>query len=310
MKILMFGRGAISVMYGWALKKAGHRVEFYVRPGRAEELGSSLAINIIDDRNKSKGVDQTWDISLREYIPEDHDYDLIILSVQYYKFKEASEFLAKRSGKATILIFNNFWNDPQLEAAALSPEQLVWGFPKAGGSFNTEGKLEGALFKQVHFGTFDTDPTQRELDVRMLFEKSGFKITEHRDFKGWLWIHFATVAGFYSQALLKGTVGKVMASKGDGAKAIKVIREILNVVKARGIELNHNKAEFSIYNLPLWFAGFLMRTLTKLNNTFRVAFAGQINVAEGKAACRDVLLEAERLSVSVPLLKECQSSFQ
>ena len=306
----MFGRGAISVMYGWALEKAGHHVEFYVRPGRAKELGQSLVLNIIDDRNKSKGVDQTWRISLRENIPEDHDYELIILSVQHYKFKEASEFLAKRAGKATILIFNNFWNDPHSEAAALPSEQLAWGFPKAGGSFNNEGKLEGALFRQVHFGTFDTDPTKRELDVRMLFEKSGFEITEHRDFKGWLWIHFAIVAGFYSQALPKGTVGQVMASKGDGMKSIKVVREILNVVKARGIELNHNKAEFSLYHLPIWFAGFLLRSLTKWNNTFRIAFAGQINGGEAKSACRDVLSKAEQLSVSVPLLKAGQSNFQ
>jgi ketopantoate reductase len=34
MKILMFGQGVISVLYGWALEKAGHTVEFYVRPDR------------------------------------------------------------------------------------------------------------------------------------------------------------------------------------------------------------------------------------------------------------------------------------
>jgi len=39
MKILMFGRGVISVIYGWALEKAGHTVEFYVRPGRAAQYG-------------------------------------------------------------------------------------------------------------------------------------------------------------------------------------------------------------------------------------------------------------------------------
>ena len=32
MKILMFGRGVIAAAYGWALERAGHEVEFYVRP--------------------------------------------------------------------------------------------------------------------------------------------------------------------------------------------------------------------------------------------------------------------------------------
>ena len=31
-KILMFGRGVIATVYGWALEQAGHDVEFYVRP--------------------------------------------------------------------------------------------------------------------------------------------------------------------------------------------------------------------------------------------------------------------------------------
>jgi 2-dehydropantoate 2-reductase len=44
MKILIFGRGVIGTLYGWALEKAGHSVEFYVRPGRAAEYGSVLPL--------------------------------------------------------------------------------------------------------------------------------------------------------------------------------------------------------------------------------------------------------------------------
>ena len=34
MKILIFGRGVIGSLYGWALEKAGHSVEF-LRPAGA-----------------------------------------------------------------------------------------------------------------------------------------------------------------------------------------------------------------------------------------------------------------------------------
>lgn len=40
MKVLMFGRGTIATIYGWALEKSGRHVEFYVRPGRAKEYGT------------------------------------------------------------------------------------------------------------------------------------------------------------------------------------------------------------------------------------------------------------------------------
>ncbi len=73
--------------------------------------------------------------------------------------------------------------------------------------------LGGALFRRVVFGTFGGNPTKRELAVYDLFRKSGFKIQQHRDFRGWLWGHFVLDAGLLSQALRAGGSMKlVMAS--------------------------------------------------------------------------------------------------
>ena len=49
MKILMFGRGVIAVAYGWALERAGHEVEFFVRPGRAAEYGLAIDLELLDE---------------------------------------------------------------------------------------------------------------------------------------------------------------------------------------------------------------------------------------------------------------------
>ncbi len=109
MKILLFGRGVIAAQYGYALEKAGHAVEFYVRPGSAAKYGPTLALDLLDARTKSRGtrVRRQWPVRLREDLPADHDYALIIVSVQHYKFPEAAAFLAPRVGKATVLVFNN-----------------------------------------------------------------------------------------------------------------------------------------------------------------------------------------------------------
>lgn len=55
MKILMFGRGAIATIYGWALHHAGHEVEFYVRPGRAATYGDAVDLDLIDTRRRVWG---------------------------------------------------------------------------------------------------------------------------------------------------------------------------------------------------------------------------------------------------------------
>jgi 2-dehydropantoate 2-reductase len=54
MKILFFGRGVIATQYAWALEKAGNQVEFYVRPGRIAEYGTSVKLDILDGRKTSK----------------------------------------------------------------------------------------------------------------------------------------------------------------------------------------------------------------------------------------------------------------
>lgn len=56
MKILMFGRGVIATIYAWVLEKAGNKVEFYVRPGRAAQYGPSVDFELLDGRVNSKGT--------------------------------------------------------------------------------------------------------------------------------------------------------------------------------------------------------------------------------------------------------------
>lgn len=56
MKILTFGRGGISTQYAWTFEKAGHTIEFYVRPGRKAEYGPTVFLNIYDARKKIRGA--------------------------------------------------------------------------------------------------------------------------------------------------------------------------------------------------------------------------------------------------------------
>lgn len=163
MNILIFGRDVIGTQYGWALEKAGHSVDFYVRRGRAAEYGPFVDLDIYDLRPSVRGVRvrERWAIRFIEQIPFDHHYDVIILSVPHHRFAEAAAYLGPRAGNASILVFNNFWEEPLEAAAALSEPQLVWGFPGAGGGFDGT-VLRGGFFKSVQFGTFNAELTGKE----------------------------------------------------------------------------------------------------------------------------------------------------
>jgi ketopantoate reductase len=165
------------------------------------------------------------------------------VSVQHYRFAEMADFLAGRVSKASILVFNNFWVDPQAATVQLPADRLVWGFPVAGGGFNEAGQLRGSLLKNVHFGTFSADPTERELSVRSTFQDAGFKIVEHRDFRGWLWTHFAINAGLHSQTLKAGSILRVFQVISEGRNAVLNIRELIPILQARGVDLKAHRSE-------------------------------------------------------------------
>jgi 2-dehydropantoate 2-reductase len=310
MKVLIIGRGVIGSLCGWALERAGHTVELLVRPGRAVSYGNSIALDFYDARSKLAGiaVKEDWPITFREDLPTDHDFDLILVSVQHYRFAETADFLVGRVSKASILVFNNFWVDPQAATIQLPADRLVWGFPMAGGGFNEAGQLRGSLFRNVHFGTFSTDPTERELSVRSTFQDAGFKIVELRDFRGWLWTHFAINAGLHSQTLKAGSILRVFQVISEGRDAVLNIQELIPVLLARGVELNAHRSEIGPFRLPAALGALILR-LAAFNRPVRAILSSHANPEELRSYCRDVLADAQRLGVPTPRLEAAARFF-
>jgi 2-dehydropantoate 2-reductase len=311
MKILMFGRGVISVLYGWALERAGHTVEFYVRPGRAAQYGPAVRLEIVDARRSiiGKRVNESWAIHIREDLPADHDYDLILVSVQHYHFEDVATFLGPRVGGATVLVFNNLWVEPQQAASRLPAAHLAWGFPGAGGGFGSDGVLRGALLDKVSFGTFLTDPSPRELAVRALFRKAGFAIAEQRDFRSFLFVHFALDCAVETEALKAGSMARAFASGSHRRDAILNMRELVPLLAARSVNLKDQSSKLAPFRLPTWLVGPVMGLAPKLLASVRVLLDSHSNMEELRSTCRDVLTEARRLGVNLPRLEAASSLF-
>ncbi len=310
----MFGRGVISVQYGWAFEKAGHTVEFYVRPGRKAEFGNTLVLKMLDARKKIKGilVNENWNITLREDLDSNHNYDLIMVSVQHYQFKKAADFLADKIGKATLLIFNNFWEEPLAQTAHLPLSQLVWGFPQAGGGFDKKGVLNCSLFGIVNMGTFKTAQTQRGLAVMDLFRSSGFRIKEIEDFRSWLFAHFAFNAALHLENL-KSTTGMEslidMRTTKYWENVILNSKELIPLLKARSVDLKGN-SELKAFSLPPWLLSFIMKGVIKFLPSVKQIFTGHSNVEELRSYCHDVLSKAEELKISLPRFAKDKNKFQ
>jgi 2-dehydropantoate 2-reductase len=304
MNILLFGRGVITTLYGWVFEKAGHSVTFYVRPGRSAEYGSHVRLDILDVRRgtQRKHVDEDWAIRTVEELPADHPYDLILVSVQEWMFVEVAKFLESRTGHATILIFNNFWRDPEEATRGLPKDQVAWGFPLAGGAFRSN-ILRGAIFGSVNFGTFSASPTRREVAARKLFRDCGFKISEKTHFRDWLWIHFATNAGLMSQTVYAGSMESVMASFNEVREAALTLREILSVLRARGVDLQQNFMELTPLRMPPYlFAGGMVAAYF-FSKPFQAVVGRGDHKEEIRRTIMSVLQGAAELGIETPRLR-------
>ncbi|WP_210604156.1 ketopantoate reductase family protein [Brevibacterium oceani] len=315
MKVLMFGRGVISTLYGWALDKAGNDVDFYVRPGRAADFGRSVDLDIRDGRKKSvKGtpVKGSWPITLREDLEPDHDYDLIIVSVNHDQLEAVVDFLSTRVGSATVLIFSNVWAEPADVVRALPHEQVVWGFPGGGGGFSGH-TLRGGFVKAVFFGDIDgSSRTTRHREVTELFEAAGFSISHVADFRSWLWFHIILDAAIMVGWLRMGSFDALVRSRPALREVVRLIRDMIPVLTAKGgtARLGAAAAKY----VPAGVLAIVMKKLLAADTVPAVAMrqaqdTGHIDYEAKAIYPRDVLADARRLGVAVPKLEANEPAF-
>ncbi|WP_432933036.1 ketopantoate reductase family protein [Microbispora sp. CA-135349] len=313
MKILMFGRGVIATIYGWVLQQAGHDVEFYVRPGRAATYGEAVDLDLFDTRRRMWGqrVVERWPVRYREALEPDHDFDLIVLSVPHHRLAEATAFLSPRVGQATVLIFGNIWAEPPAAIGALPADRIAWGFPQAGGGFGADGVLRGMLLPSVVFGTLGRPPTGRERAVRQTFREAGLRLKERPDFRGWLWVHFVSDAGLFSQGLRLGSLSELAGATGDLREGLLAGRELLPLLEARGVDLRRHRGAVLLFRAPTWLTAPALAWLTAHVAPLRVSFAAHSDpeAEEPREVCRDTLAEARRLGISVPRLEAAEPNF-
>lgn len=313
MRILMFGRGPVATIYGWALEQAGHEIEFYVRPGRAATYGEAIDIDLLDARRRVWGRHAAWrwPVRYREELQPAHDFDLIVLSVAHYRLPEASEYLAPRVGQATVLVLGNVWSEPLEAVGALPADRLAWGFPGAGGSFDGNGVLRGALLRSVTFGTLGQPPSAREQAVREVFREAGFQISEQPDFRDWLWVHFVADAGIHLQGLRLGTLSELAGKTGDWREALLATRELLPVLAARGVDVRRHRRRVLLYRAPTWLTAPLLGWATGYFPPAARSLQVHSNpdTEEPRAICRDTLAEARRFGVAVPRLAAGELNF-
>ncbi|GAB3565135.1 ketopantoate reductase family protein [Spelaeicoccus albus] len=306
MRVLMFGRGVIATIYGLALEAAGHDVEFYVRPGRATEYGSTVEADITDARIALLGrqIRRTASIRLRESVEPADGFDLVILSVGHHRLAAAASYLTPRIGTATVLVFGNVLDDPLDASAPLPATQVVFGFPQAGGGFSSDGVLHGALFRNVIIDAHRERSTSRNSAVRTVFEQAGFTVRDQRDMRGWLWLHFLADAGMHAQGAHRGGLAGLIGNRRGFREALLTTRELLPLLSAHGVDVNRHRRSVLPYQFPIPTSATMAWATAHLPIA-RISLAAHTDpdAAEPSAVLRDAARKVRQLGIQAPRLE-------
>ena len=307
MKILFVGRGVVSTLYGWAFTKAGHEVSFLVRPGAAGELGGEVELDLLDARTLSRGapVVDHFEAHCVEDAAATADFDLIILAARPEQMRSGAEQLARSGGpRLGVVFFNNFWGEPSELSNLFEPGRAIWAFPIAGGAFEGKRRLAGAIQGRIQLEASDDATAELRSEVAALFASAGIEARTPPDFRAWLWLHYVVTAAMVAEAVRfgEGAAG-VIDSVWRSAEAVRLAKEMMGVVYARGVDPRVEREESTLGRIPAFFAGLVIKMMASRNPATRRMMSGGGDPRFLALLPLDVLTEARRLDVPCPRLE-------
>jgi ketopantoate reductase len=309
MKILIYGAGIVGCTYGWQLSEAGYDVSVLVRKGKKQQVEENgIAIHCTDFRGGRKQIIQT--VFRPEVIDElspENDFEYIIVSTNNLTLKEVLPVLGRSAGKAHILFFQNMWNDFDLIAGYLSPEQYFFGFPfMVGGGRDSKSiysAISGLKYSQTPLGELNGEITPRLQKMAKALEDADLKPVISNQIRVWLVTHYAVAAGLSWGIIKAGGAGAFVNNSGIIRETIKSIREGLEICEKRGMHPKTEKAN-QLYYLPLFISVAIAKKIYA-NEALSVMFDGHTRHSpdEMKKMLDDLLDSAKEYGVEVPYLQ-------
>jgi 2-dehydropantoate 2-reductase len=311
MKVLIIGRGVVGTIYGWALSKAGMDVTHVVRK---EGLPDTDTLDLLDLRpGYSKNTRVTYVPKTVAQISPSDGFDLVIVATKHYQAAQAIHQYRPGAPRATFLLFTANW-DGTVEIDRLLPRSsLLWGYAAASGGPDAQGVLIATVNPSVRFGMLEGSDPEKFNAVTELFQRAGFTLDIKPNIIEWLWVHHAINAGGIGICLWAGGIAEATRSFTTLRLGTLATREALDVVAARGVDLERYPDAGSILNAPVWLAGLaVIYTIRFTEKGRRLLRASHFTHSpeEMKRYYFDVLNTGESLGVAMTHLSSLREKIE
>ena len=310
MKTLIVGAGIIGAIYGWALAEAGHDITHLVRPGKSGKYAAGIQMDMLDNRKgHPKNYIGLYTLKVTETVEAADAYELVIIPTKPYQLIEALKQLVPLAGEADYLLLTQNWNGTAAIDAILPQSRYVFGDAKAGGAFQN-GVLVSTLFDSLDLGQIDGIQGEPLKKMAALFESIGIKTVLQKNILHYIWVQYAINAGLWPPVVRAGSLEGVLGSSKMGDLCIRGVKECLDVIAARGIDLKQYP-ETKMYANPSPIARMaamvMIRLLFRFNKSvMRSSLHALGDPCEIKTSFYDLLSSGKEHGVAMPVM----SSFE
>ncbi|WP_160287151.1 2-dehydropantoate 2-reductase [Pseudomonas knackmussii] len=231
MRILVVGAGSTGGFFGARLAQAGRDVTFLVRPSREQVLRE----------NGLRVLSPHGDFSLTPRLVTadslDGLYDLVLLTVKAYALDAALNDLAPAIGPdSMILPVLNGMHHVEAVTRRFGAGALLGGVCKIASTLDSQGRIvQYGTLNDLAYGEMDGSRSERIQRVDECLRGAGFDARLSASIRREMWekwILLASLGGI--TCLMRGSVGEVVAAPQGSAFALRLIDEVVAVVRTVG----------------------------------------------------------------------------
>ncbi|HTZ77320.1 MAG TPA: 2-dehydropantoate 2-reductase [Stellaceae bacterium] len=238
MRLLVVGAGSTGGYFGGRLVEAGRDVTFLVRPNRAKQIQAE-GLQIVSPHG-----DVTLKPQLLTADAIKRLFDTVLLTVKAFSLAPALDDLAPAVGPKTMIVpVLNGMKHVDAIKARFGAEALVGGVCKVATTLDEQGRIvQLAKFQELAYGEMSGAPSERTKALDEFMRGAGFeaRLTPRIELEMWeKWVLLAALGGI--SCLMRGNIGEIEAAPGGVDFALRLLDEVVAVVRASGQE---PRAEF------------------------------------------------------------------
>jgi len=314
MKILIVGAGIIGSIYGWAYAEAGHEVIHWVRPGKAEKFKDGFKIDMYDVRKGHKrDYIGHYSIHVTETVRPEDGYELVVVPSKHYHLLNILKQITPQAGNTDYFLLTQNWDGTEAVDAIIPQSRYVYGDAKAGGMFEEGGTLV-ATIASVDIGQVNGRHDACLDKVVNLCKSAQVGVTLQPNILHYLWVQYAVTGGLWPALIKAGSLEAVFANRQIGEQGVRAVRECLEVVTRRGVNLKkypETKMYMNSSPIGLWIAGQVIKFMFRFNKLVqRSSLHGLEDIEEVKAFYYDLLNTGRKLGVDMPAMSAFEVDIQ